>query len=1137
MPYRKTILLLPCHSLEDFPTHHEGDSAEGLLAAWTATWHPTLLSHTGELPQWLRGDDAPSELDDALVVIPEVTSDHLPTGFHSRAASQAARLIIGQNDRDALLEEMLEGFPEHHELVDRVAPDFLALAYCYLQIEILTRQMRYTSNLDEVHFAHQVVEGAKAAVAGDEAATERLLQQAFDMLAEERDHYYAVDVFLIDLTLIAQTTLGTSLTNALAEPTTPLNLLLDAALLDAMAEANPAAIPRMRALREAGRLGVAGGDPSPRPWPMMGLEAILQQLLQGRRRFIDRLGRAPATYGRYSFGLTPALPQLLTGLGYRGAIHASFDGAATPQGTQSKVRWEGPDGTAIDAIARGFYDASAPETFLGLAARLSEAMDMEHVATFTFVHWPGRTCRWYDDLRRTARFGQPLGRFVTLDEYFGDSDYPGHLESFRPDEYRPTYLQQAVAAQTENPISSQLDAARQTAAQWTRQGLELMAAVLHLPRGGVEDRQLAESLTRRLEGDAPAAGVWLLNPTAHVRRVSLMLPSSDPLPAEEAPVYIAESLEDRHAVVVDVPPMGFVWCGDRSSASDAPSGRRRRAKEPLLAEEGVLRNEFLEAMIHPTTGGIRAVRSYGDRGGRISQQLAFRFGDREDSPHDPHAPYTVMACDEQQVTIASHAVGEIVTRGRLMDRAGDVVATYRQTYRLWRGSRLLEVAVELEPQRLPQGDPWREYYALRFAWADESWMVVRTVNDLRQATSARRIEGTHYIELNHVDQRTTIFPNGLPCHRRIGRRMLDSLLIVPGEECRQFSFALGIDVKHPWQQAAWLQSPPIAIPTDRAPRDGRRSGWLFHVSHKNVTATAWTPIEHDGRTVGLRTRLLETAGRQSATELRAPYELRGARRTDFLGRRETDCPVEGDLCRIDLEPHEWTEVEVWWAEIPGNDRIIITIDGPAGAGKSSVAREVAARLGIEFLDTGAMYRAVALAALQRGIDPNDESALEQLVRQLDVRFDDGRVLLDGEDVTEAIRAAEVTRCVSRVADHPAVRSQLVAWQRAFAADRSVITEGRDQGTVVFPHARLKIFLTASPEERARRRAEQLRRDGIEVDDAEILQAQIERDQRDVQRPVGALVRADDAHEIITDGKSFETVVDEIVALAQRADPV
>jgi cytidylate kinase len=205
--------------------------------------------------------------------------------------------------------------------------------------------------------------------------------------------------------------------------------------------------------------------------------------------------------------------------------------------------------------------------------------------------------------------------------------------------------------------------------------------------------------------------------------------------------------------------------------------------------------------------------------------------------------------------------------------------------------------------------------------------------------------------------------------------------------------------------------------------------------------------------------------------------------------------------------------------------MIIAIDGPAAAGKSTVARGLARALGLAFLDTGAMYRAVTLAALRRGIDPADGQALGRLARGLALELDaEGRLHVDGEPAEPAIRRAEVTAHVSQVSAHPAVRAAIVPLQRAAAArGPGVVAEGRDIGTVVFPDAEHKFFLVASSAERARRRARQEGREG----EVEALRAEIERrDRHDATRADSPLVRAPDALEVSTDGRT----ADEVLAL-------
>ncbi|MGB6045487.1 MAG: (d)CMP kinase [Pirellulales bacterium] len=213
--------------------------------------------------------------------------------------------------------------------------------------------------------------------------------------------------------------------------------------------------------------------------------------------------------------------------------------------------------------------------------------------------------------------------------------------------------------------------------------------------------------------------------------------------------------------------------------------------------------------------------------------------------------------------------------------------------------------------------------------------------------------------------------------------------------------------------------------------------------------------------------------------------------------------------------------------------MIVTIDGPAGSGKSTAAKALADRLGFLFLDTGAMYRAVALAGLRGGLDWEDSKALTALASQLDIRVDGRSVRLDDEDVSDEIRTFEITLLTRYPAGNPDVREQLVRLQRECAEGRDVVTEGRDQGTIVFPDAECKIYLTADAKERAQRRYQDLISRGDEISYDEVLAKQNQRDQRDLSRDCGPLVMADDAIEVSTDGLPSEQVVDRLEAIVRR----
>jgi alpha-mannosidase len=962
MKFDHLLVLLPCDSLEAFDLRLKEADAEQLLSAWSVLWHPILLAGARAIPRWLPAAAPPQDPTGHLIIVPDCCKPLLPEGWSAGAEATEACVIRHLGHRSQILAAALERLGHQGPDVDPdLAGDFLALGFCHFQVELLTRKLRYTSNLDEASLQTAALAAADEALKDDRAAAHEQLQSAFDRLHEARDYFYPSETRLLDLTVVAETTLGASLRVELAGGL-PRNLLLSGEVIEAMARGEPETLEALRESLANNTAALVGGEDVEMRLPLLDPEAIEVHLRRGLAIFQQHLGRRPTVFGRRQFGLTPALPQIIDRLGFTGALHCTLDDGRFPTGNQSRIQWEGVDGTALAAIGCLPLDAGKAESFFRLAETLNNAMNLDQTSTVLFAHWPGRASPWYDDVRRIAAFGSLLGTFSTITDYFERTSLAGQQAQYQADQYRSPYLSQDVAAGRRDPISRWVRYVRRRAVLASAAAIETLAAVCGSPtsrKEGDEERrtktdeltiaveeslcaeqpdsatvddELLDQLHKPLVGFAQSAvgsessaerGWLLVNPWSFPQQACLDPSSLAPQPS---------SLTPRPSLV-DVPAMGFAWVGPGDESPPTVErkgwfGRRKHPPPPPLAEENVLRNEFFEIQFDRQTGGIRTISDYRSRDPRLAQQIALRLPGGGDSGTDGN--YSIMAADELTVTSPGPALGEIQSRGRLLDREGRRVAGFRQTTRAWRGSRILELRIELEIDRQPEGRPWESYYAVRFAWKDEAASLYRSVNMANLPTELVQFESPHYVDIRRDKQRTTLLVGGLPYHRRFGRR-LDTLLVAQGETARQFHLGIGIDVPHPMSAALGFLTPPLVLPDQ--PRPPTPTGWLFHLDCRNVLATHWEPVcsphtpcadTADGKAVdrslsahgvcglhspGFRVRLLETDGHGVRLSLRCFRAVASAHKINPGDAPPDELTVEGDRIDVAIGPHQWLEVE------------------------------------------------------------------------------------------------------------------------------------------------------------------------------------------------------------------------------------
>ncbi len=294
----QSYVFVPCHSMEDFPTHYTGNDAANLLACWTAIWHPALIATTEQKPDWQSADDHEIKSEHPLLVFPQVSCHALENEYFEKSDLENAVVLAEPLSREKLILAAVDACETARSLYESVeadlANDFLALGYAYLQVQIMTRQLRYSSNLNETVFGEQLVAAARQACGGDPQQAQQCLTACFDLLHEEKNAYYPVEPDLIDLVLLAPTTLGKSLSQQLSR-SHAMNLLLTGEVAELLPEKNAAAGDAIRESVEAEKISLVGGLQRELADPLLTTESIVRQLTRGRRTFEAQFGIAPGS--------------------------------------------------------------------------------------------------------------------------------------------------------------------------------------------------------------------------------------------------------------------------------------------------------------------------------------------------------------------------------------------------------------------------------------------------------------------------------------------------------------------------------------------------------------------------------------------------------------------------------------------------------------------------------------------------------------------------------------------------------------------------------------------------------------------------------------------------------------------------
>ena len=598
------------------------------------------------------------------------------------------------------------------------------------------------------------------------------------MLLESRERFYPVDCYLIDLCLLTQDA-ATDHWRQVAHSDHVVNYLATAADLQSLSAEHPDVLQQIESNWRDEKQECIGGDWEEIPTALLPLDITIQQWKQGLQTFEEIFKRRPTVWGRRKFGVGSQLPQLLDKLGYDAALHFVMDDGLYPDEEQGLFRWEGCDGTVVDATSRIPLAGDSAASFLRFPLRMSESMDYDHAAVVQFARWPELRTPWLEDFHRIHRYAPVLGRFVTYSSFFGNTESPGRLVKPKSSEYLSPHLLQSVAREESDPISRYADTwvrlHRFEELSWRRgmtsllEGESFSDGALSKLLGEVavcesfendpnastaflrqERHSAGQSLSRLIvSGRGDRQGCLIVNPCSFVRRVVVDWPDEVPPAIDSTNSIISRhTSSDRESLVVEVPPSGFVWLPSQVDGQEA-SRKPRPGKTPL-AEVDVLRNEFFEVGISPETGGIASLRTYGRGPNRLSQQIAYRFrhersirlGEGEDV-EESRTFYSTMRRTESAVVHNGPGIGQIESKGVLFDpQTEELLGEFVQVVTVRRGRPLVEIDLDVTVHKMPEGDPWTNYFGCRWAWNSEDAGLTASVHQGAQPVESGTVRSS-----------------------------------------------------------------------------------------------------------------------------------------------------------------------------------------------------------------------------------------------------------------------------------------------------------------------------------------------------------------------------------------------------------
>lgn len=933
MSERQLFLLSP-YSL---PTDHPLMLSDADMAAWLngylALWHPAALVHATQPPKQASQYDHEQPSAGHVYAVPDSPPLYLPDDWKARVEETGAGAFESAADGAATLASLRQALQRvdasaenaaRLDLDDDRVRAFQAIGFGYLMVEHLFDAMQHEHILSQGDFWQDVHNAVSALNDPDPASYRSHLQTAADKLQAAREVVYPTTIHLLDLLLPDERNLESSLPATFCTAM-PMNLIASANVLRRIQEEYPERFAELK-VRIDERSGVpsieiCSGAECEREDVLLPVESQLWNLRQGISAVKEIIGADVRVFARRRSSFHPQSPLFLQSAGYEKALLLAFDGAVAPTHRSTVVSWSSPDGKQLDAFCRAPKAAHESGTFFNLVHALHESITQDSAATLAISHTTSTPAAGYAAWQELSRFGPVLGEWTTFSRFFTDAMAGEYAPAATVDEFFADYLEERTTAKLPDAVSGfarQLRQRRRLDAAWTYTAIhrvlgvgaqaenastleadlnriesKLETGTTPLPEVTEAEGRAAALLADRLQAKASphTPGYMLLNPCSFIRRMSVELPNATPF-AVEGPIKAAQQHGDKALLVVEVPAFGFAWIPRSSPGAAAMKPRL------TMADSCVVRNEFLEAEVDMQTGSLRAIRDPRTRINRLGQQLVFN-------------PGSVMKAKEVRVTANGPALGEITSEGAILNQQNEVLATFRQRFRAWLGRPLLDLRIEIYPEKAPEGYPWHSYYGARFAWRDERATLFRGQNCGSFITNHTRPLTPEFLELRLGRERTTIFPCGLPFHQRHGSRMVDVILVPEAEQARVFDIAIGLEREYPAQTALGLASPPTIIPVEKGPPHSGPSGWLFHLDAPNIVVTSFRPVNapEDSNAAFVAT-MIESTTYSTSAELRCVRNPSRAAQLDAAGQATMEYPINGDAVSLEVTGNDLVRVQV-----------------------------------------------------------------------------------------------------------------------------------------------------------------------------------------------------------------------------------